>query len=48
MEKWKCKKCNYIFVGDEAPRICPNCGHKAEFELFFEMDSGPFIPLYDE
>jgi rubrerythrin len=47
MDKWKCDKCNYIFVGREAPKICPNCGHKCEFEMFNE-EIPPFAPLYDE
>ena len=47
MEKWKCKRCNYIFVGNECPRICPNCAHKVEFEIFNELVP-PFTPIYDE
>jgi len=47
MDKWKCTKCNYIFAGRECPKICPNCGHKTEFE-FFEDLIPPFTRLYDE
>lgn len=46
MDKWRCKRCNYVFVGKEAPGICPNCGHKTEFELFDDLL--PFVPFYDE
>ena len=46
MEKWKCKKCNYVFVGKESPKVCPNCGRNEEFELFDDLL--PFIPFYDE
>ncbi len=47
MDKWKCRRCNYIFVGNETPRMCPNCGHKTEFDLFVDM-LPPFSELYDE
>jgi rubrerythrin len=46
MEKWKCRRCNYVVVGKEAPKVCPNCGHQTEFELFDNML--PFVPFYDE
>ncbi len=30
---WKCNNCGYIYVGEEAPDVCPVCGHpKAYFE----------------
>jgi rubrerythrin len=47
MDKWKCGSCNYIVVAKDVPRICPNCGHKTEFELFNEL-LPPFTPIYDE
>jgi len=47
MDKWKCSSCNYIVVAKDVPRICPNCGHKTEFELFNEL-LPPFTPIYDE
>lgn len=25
--EWKCLKCGYVYVGTEAPKICPSCGH---------------------
>jgi len=32
---WKCRNCGYIFIGKEAPKTCPLCGHpQAYFELF--------------
>jgi rubrerythrin len=46
MEKWKCGRCNYVVVGKEAPKVCPNCGRETEFELFDNML--PFVPFYDE
>ena len=31
---WKCRNCGYIFVGNEAPEVCPVCAHpQAYFEL---------------
>lgn len=24
---WQCLKCGYIHMGDEAPQVCPVCGH---------------------
>jgi rubrerythrin len=31
---WKCLKCGHIHFGEEAPSICPACGHpQAYFEL---------------
>lgn len=31
---WKCRNCGYIFVGDEAPEVCPVCNHpRAYFEV---------------
>lgn len=30
---WKCRNCGYVFVGDEAPEVCPVCDHpRAYFE----------------
>lgn len=31
---WKCRNCGYIYVGTEAPKVCPCCNHpQAYFEL---------------
>lgn len=31
---WKCRNCGYIFVGEEAPEVCPVCAHpRAFFEI---------------
>lgn len=31
---WKCRNCGHIYIGKEAPEICPICKHpKAYFEL---------------
>ena len=31
---WKCRNCGHIFVGEEAPEICPVCSHpRAYFEI---------------
>lgn len=24
---WQCRKCGYLHVGQEAPQVCPVCGH---------------------
>lgn len=31
---WKCRNCGYIFVGEEAPEVCPVCSHP---QSFFEI-----------
>lgn len=31
---WKCRNCGYIFVGEEAPEVCPACAHP---QSFFEI-----------
>lgn len=30
---WVCKVCGYIYVGDEPPEVCPECGAKNAFQL---------------
>ena len=31
---WKCRNCGHIFVGEEAPELCPVCAHpRSYFEL---------------
>lgn len=46
MEKWKCGKCNYVFVGKNKPPKCPHCGSVSGFVMIDEMI--PFINYYDE
>ena len=30
---WKCNNCGYIYIGEEAPEVCPACAHpRAHFE----------------
>ena len=34
---WICRNCGHIYVGKEAPKVCPVCNHpQAYFELFME------------
>lgn len=34
---WICRNCGHIYVGNEAPKVCPVCDHpEAYFELFVE------------
>ena len=33
---WKCRNCGYIFVGEEAPKVCPCCMHP---QSFFEVNA---------
>lgn len=34
---WICRNCGHIYVGDQAPEICPVCSHpKAYFQIFNE------------
>jgi rubrerythrin len=34
---WRCLKCGYLHVGEEAPKACPACAHpQAYFELLAE------------
>ena len=28
---WKCRNCGYVFVGNEAPEVCPVCNHPQSF-----------------
>ena len=31
---WKCRNCGHVFVGEEAPEVCPVCAHpRSYFEL---------------
>ena len=34
MTVWKCRNCGHIYVGEEAPEICPVCSHP---QAFFEI-----------
>ena len=32
--RWECRNCGHIYIGEKAPEICPVCSHpKAYFEL---------------
>ena len=34
---WICRNCGHIYVGEQAPKVCPVCNHpEAYFELFVE------------
>lgn len=33
---WKCRNCGFIFVGKEAPKVCPCCQHP---QSFFEIEA---------
>ena len=33
---WKCRNCGYIYVGTEAPKLCPCCLHP---QSFFELEA---------
>ena len=33
---WKCRNCGYIYVGKEAPAVCPCCQHP---QAFFEVNA---------
>jgi rubrerythrin len=34
---WRCRNCGYLYMGKEAPAICPACAHpQAHFELLGE------------
>lgn len=33
---WKCRNCGFIFVGKEAPAVCPCCAHP---QSFFELEA---------
>lgn len=28
---WKCGSCNFIWLGDKAPEVCPRCGAKNSY-----------------
>ena len=32
--RWECRNCGHIYIGEKAPEVCPTCKHpKAYFEL---------------
>lgn len=33
---WKCRNCGFIFVGKEAPKLCPCCNHP---QSYFEVNA---------
>lgn len=34
---WKCRNCGYIYIGKEAPKICPACKHpQGYFEIMYD------------
>ena len=36
-EEWICRKCGYVYIGFEAPHVCPSCEHpRGYFELLCE------------
>jgi rubrerythrin len=28
---WVCRKCGYVHIGKQPPKICPSCGHDTSF-----------------
>lgn len=36
MNRYKCKECGYIHIGDEPPAVCPVCGYDSE--VFYKME----------
>lgn len=34
MTVWRCRECGYVYVGAEAPEVCPVCAHP---QAFFEI-----------
>lgn len=36
MTVWKCRNCGYVYVGAEAPEVCPVCDHP---RAFFEINA---------
>lgn len=38
-QKWKCRNCGYIYIGLEAPVVCPACKHpQGYFEIMYETE----------
>jgi rubrerythrin len=32
--RWECRNCGHVYIGEKAPEICPTCKHpKAYFEI---------------
>jgi len=31
VKTWVCRECGYVHTGDEAPTVCPSCGHPQSF-----------------
>lgn len=36
MNRYKCRECGYIHIGDEPPAVCPVCGYDSE--VFYKME----------
>ena len=45
MNKWKCRRCNFVLIANEPSETCPKCRRKGKFELMGDTD---FEELYDE
>jgi len=28
---WVCRKCGYVHIGKQPPKVCPSCGHDTSF-----------------
>ncbi|MBI1800393.1 MAG: hypothetical protein HY259_04600 [Chloroflexi bacterium] len=38
MGEWECANCGHIHDGQEAPRVCPDCGAPKERFAFYPLD----------
>lgn len=34
--RWECRNCGHVYIGDQAPEVCPTCAHP---RAFFEIEA---------
>ncbi len=34
--RWECRNCGHVYIGDQAPEVCPTCAHPRSF---FEIEA---------
>jgi rubrerythrin len=44
VQKWKCKNCGFVYVGNTARQTCVKCHADATYTTFEPAHSGPSIP----
>ncbi|HBO99295.1 MAG TPA: rubrerythrin, partial [Verrucomicrobia bacterium] len=34
--RWQCRNCGHIYIGEKAPEVCPVCAHP---QSFFQIEA---------